>query len=168
MKVYLASDHTGFELKETIKKFLVKEGYQVEDCGAYQLDPADDYPDLISKAAQMVSKDTDNAIGIILGGSGQGEAMVANKHSGVRCALFYAPALAIQAVNIEGKQSTDPFEILKLTREHNGANMLSIGIRFLKEEDILKAIKVWLESPAPTIERHIKRIEKIKEIEESM
>lgn len=166
--IYLASDHTGFEVKNRIKDFLIKAGYEVEDCGAHQLDPADDYPDLISKAAQMVSKDTDNAMGIILGGSGQGEAMVANKHSGVRCALFYAPALAVQAVNIEGKTSSDPFEILKLTREHNGANMLSIGIRFLREEDILKAIKIWLESPAPTNERHIRRIEKIKKIEENL
>lgn len=167
-KVYLATDHTGFEVKNKVKDFLVKEGYEVEDCGVYELDPTDDYPDFISKAAEMVSKDPDNSKGIIFGGSGQGEAMVANKFKGVRCALFYATALPVQAINIEGKQSTDPFEILKLTREHNGANILSIGIRFLKEEDILKAIKIWLESPSPANERHIRRIEEIKEIEKNL
>lgn len=168
MKVYLATDHTGFELKNRIKDFLTKEGYEVEDCGAHELDPADDYPDFISKAAEKVSQDPDNVKGIIFGGSGQGEAMVANKHKGVRCALFYTTALPVQAVNIEGKQSTDPFEILKLTREHNGANMLSIGIRFLTEEDILKAIKLWLESPDPDNERHIRRINKIKDLEQNI
>ncbi|MDO8619290.1 MAG: RpiB/LacA/LacB family sugar-phosphate isomerase [Candidatus Daviesbacteria bacterium] len=165
MKVYLATDHTGFEIKNKAKDFLTKAGYEVEDCGAHELNPADDYPDLIGKAAEMVSKDPDNSMGIIFGGSGQGEAMVANKYKGVRCAVFYAPVLPVQAINIEGTQSTDPFEMLKLTREHNGANMLSIGIRFLKEEDILKAIELWLKSSPPTNERHMRRIDKIQAIE---
>lgn len=168
MKVYLATDHTGFQLKEKVKEFLQKEGYEVEDCGAFKFDQYDDYPDFIDKAAESVSKDPENVKGVIFGGSGQGEAMVANKYKGVRCALFYAPALPVQAVNIEGRQSTDPFEILKLTREHNWANMLSIGVRFLEEEEVLKAIKLWLKSPAPTDEKHIRRVEKIKKIEETL
>lgn len=165
MKIYLATDHTGFELKEKIKGFLSDMGLKVEDCGAYQYDQNDDYPDFISRAAQNVSKDPDNSRGIIFGGSGEGEAMVANKYKGVRCALFYAPALAVQAVNIEGRQSSDPFEIVRLTREHNYSNMLSIGVRFLKEEDVFKAIKLWLESPPPTNEKHLRRVKKISKIE---
>ncbi len=168
MKVYLATDHAGLALKNKVKEFLQKEGYEVEDYGAYEYDKTDDYPDFISKAAEAVSKDSQKSVGIIFGGSGQGEAMVANKFKGVRCALFYTPALPTQAVNIEGRQSTDPFEIIKLTREHNFANMLSIGIRFVKEEDVFKAVKVWLEAPPPMDEKHIRRVEKIKRIEQNV
>ena len=168
MTLYLATDHTGFELKNKLKVFLQKEGYLVEDCGAYAYNKDDDYPDFITRAAQMVSKDPDNSKGIIFGGSGQGEAMLANKYKGVRCALFYAPAIPVKPVNIKGRESTDPFEILKLSREHNWANMLSIGVRFLKEDEILKAIKIWLESPAPTDQNHIRRVEKIRKIEETI
>jgi ribose 5-phosphate isomerase B len=165
MKVFLATDHTGFALKNNVKAFLEKEGYEVEDCGAFAFDKLDDYPDFISKAAEGVSKDPDRTRGIIFGGSGQGEAMVANKFKDVRCAVFYAPAFATQAVNVEGRQSTDAFEIVTLSREHNNANMLSFGVRFLKEEDIMTAIKRWLEAPDPTDEKHLRRIEKIKAIE---
>ena len=167
MKVYLATDHTGLELKNKLKEILKQEGYQVEDCGAFSFDKDDDYPDFIGKAAEGVSKDPQNSRGIIFGGSGQGEAMVANKFKGVRCALFYAPALAQQAVNIEGRVSSDPFEIVKLTRQHNGSNMLSIGTRFLKEEEVLKAVKIWLDSPDPSDQKHLRRIDKIKKIEEN-
>ncbi len=166
--IYLASDHTGFEVKKVVKAALEQDGYEVADCGTDSYDQYDDYPDFISKAAEAVSKDPENSMGIVFGGSGEGEAMVANKFKGVRCALFDAPAVPVQAVNIEGRQSTDPFEILKLTREHNGANMLSIGVRFLKEDDILKSVKLWLKSPAPTDPKHLRRIEKIKKIEEAL
>jgi len=165
MKVYLATDHTGIELKNKVNEFLQKEGYETEDCGAYEYDKYDDYPDWIAKAAQKVSENP-NERGIIFGGSGQGEAMVANKFNNVRCALFYTPAIPTQSVNIEGDKSTDPFEIVKLSRDHNDANMLSIGFRFVKDEDVFKAIKIWLETPASTEERHKRRIEKIKKIEE--
>ena len=165
MKIFLATDHTGFTLKEKLKTFLHEKGYTVEDCGAYAFNKDDDYPDFIAKAAEAVGKDPQNSRGIIFGGSGQGEAMVANKINGVRCALFYTPAIPTQAVNAEGDASKDPFEILKLTREHNGANVLSIGIRFVKEEDVYKAVLLWLEAPDPTNERHLRRIEKIKALE---
>jgi ribose 5-phosphate isomerase B len=167
MKVYLATDHTGLELKNKVKIRLQDEGFDVEDCGAFENDPADDYPDWIGKAAEKVSQNPDTTRGIIFGGSGQGEAMVANKYKGIRCALFYSPAIPKQAINVEGDTSTDPFEMIKLSREHNGANMLSIGFRFLKEEDILKGIKLWLETPGATAERHLRRIEKIKQLENS-
>src|SRR2546429_356366 len=98
MKVFLATDHTGVELKNKVLEFLQKEGYEAVDCGAYTYDKDDDYPDFIGKAAEEVSRDPENSRGIIFGGSGQGEAMVANKYKGVRCALFYTPALPTQAV----------------------------------------------------------------------
>jgi ribose 5-phosphate isomerase B len=167
MKIYLATDHTGIELKNKVKDFLEKEGYEVEDCGAFTYDKYDDYPDWIGKAAEKVSEHPDER-GIIFGGSGQGEAMVANKFKNVRCALFYTPALPTHAVNIEGDKSTDPFEILKLTREHNQANMLSIGFRFVKDEEVFKAITIWLAAPDPTEERHIRRVEKIRKIENDL
>lgn len=166
MKVYLATDHTGLELKEKLKDYLIKLGYEVEDCGAYKYDAYDDYPDFIGKAAEGVSKDPEKARGIIFGGSGQGEAMTANKFKGVRCALFYTPAIPVHAADITGRRSEDPFEILKLTRDHNNSNMLSLGFRFLKEEDIFKAVKVWLDAPFMGEERHKRRINKIKLIEE--
>lgn len=165
MKVYLATDHIGLEQKNKVKEFVQELGHEVEDCGAYAFNKDDDYPDLIAKAAEGVSKDLENSQGIIFGGSGQGEAMVANKFKGVRCALFYSKAVPLQTIDVTGKKSEDPFEILKLTKEHNGANMLSIGVRFLSEEDILKAVKIWLETPPPNEERHKRRIEKIAQLE---
>jgi ribose 5-phosphate isomerase B len=167
MKIYLATDHTGFEIKNKVKFFLETNGYEVEDCGAYIYDKNDDYPDFISRAAEKVSQNPENACGIIFGGSGEGEAMTANKFKGVRCALFYALALPQQAVNIEGEKSLDPFEILHLTKEHNLANMLSVGIRFLKEQEVIQAVKIWLDSSFSNDERHLRRVEKIKKIEES-
>jgi ribose 5-phosphate isomerase B len=167
MKVYLATDHTGLSTKDKVYKMLLALGYDVQDCGAFDYNENDDYPDFIGKAAAEVSKDPVNHRGIVFGGSGQGEAIAANKFKGVRCALFYTPALPKEAINIEGDKSTDPYAILKLTREHNDANMLSIGFRFVGEEDILEGIKIWLQTPGATAERHLRRIQMIKQLEES-
>lgn len=147
--VYMATDHAGFELKEKIKEFLKKEGYEVRDFGAYQYDQDDDYPDFISKAAEAVSKNPENKA-IILGGSGQGEAMVANKFPNVRAAVFYGD-----------------LDMIPLTREHNDANILSIGARFLTEDEAIEATKLFLETPFANEGRHARRIEKIKTIEEN-
>ncbi|OGH41806.1 MAG: hypothetical protein A3H79_04585 [Candidatus Levybacteria bacterium RIFCSPLOWO2_02_FULL_36_8b] len=166
MKIYLATDHTGLEIKNKVKDYLKELGYEVEDCGAYSFNKEDDYPDFIGKAAEGISKDPENSRGIIFGGSGQGEAMTANKYKNVRCALFYSTALPAQEIDINGNNSNDPFEILKLTKKHNSANILSIGVRFLGAEDILKAIKIWLEAEDAKEERHLRRIGKIKAIEE--
>lgn len=165
--VYLATDHTGLNLKNNVKDFLLEKGYEVEDCGVYELDPNDDYPDFISKAAEKVSKNPQE-FAIIFGGSGQGEAMVANKYPNVRCTLFYSRAVPQEAADISGRLSNDPFEILRLTRQHNHANILSIGARFLKEGDVLKAVLIWLETPFSKEERHVRRVEKIKKIEENL
>jgi len=143
MKIYLGSDHAGFELKEKIKKFLTEGGYEIVDFGALAFDEKDDYPDFCRPVAEAVTKDSGGR-GIILGGSGQGEAMVANRISGARAAVFYG--------------GSD--EIIKLSREHNDANILSLGARFLNDEDVFKAIKLWLDTPFSGDERHKRRIAK--------
>lgn len=165
MKVYLGTDHAGFELKNKVKSFLEKEGYEVEDCGAYEFDKNDDYPDFVGKAAEMVSKDPQDSRGIVFGGSGQGEAIVANKFTGVRCAVFYTPAIPSGAADASGRVSSDPYEMLRLTREHNNSNILSLGSRFLSDDQAFKAVKIWLEAPFTGDERHKRRIEKIKALE---
>lgn len=166
MKIVVACDHAGFDFKEKVKEFLIKEDYSVEDCGAFTFDKHDDYPDFISKAAKIVSGDPENIKGIVFGRSGQAEAMLANKFKNVRCALFYAPAIPVGAADVTGRVSTDPFEMIRLTREHNNANMLSIGGAFIKEQDLLKVVKLWLDAPFPGHERHVRRIEKIRNIEQ--
>lgn len=165
--IYLATDHAGFELKEKVREFLKKEGYDVEDCGAYEFNKADDYPDFISKAAKAVSANPDS-LGIIFGNSGQGEAMVANKFKGVRAALFYGSILPIKAVDATGRVSSDPYEMIRLTREHNDANILSLGASFLTAEEACKVIKLWIETVFSNDERHVRRVNKIKKIEEDL
>ena len=145
MIIYLATDHAGFNLKEKIKEFLVGLRYEIKDFGAFSLDPADDYPNFIKPAAEAVSKDPENSRAIVLGGSGQGEAMVANRYKGVRAAV-------LDIYNAD---------VIKLSREHNNANVLSLGARFLKEEEALDAVKLWLETPFTGEERHKRRILKI-------
>lgn len=165
MKVYLATDHAGFELKNKVALFLKGVGYEVEDCGPDTYDKDDDYPDFISKAAQKVSEHPED-FGIVFGGSGQGEAIVANKFKNVRCALFYGPVIPPIATDITGKTSDDPYEMLRLTREHNNSNMLSIGARFMTDSDAINAIKLFLDSKYSKEERHARRIDKIKKLEE--
>ncbi len=168
MKIYLATDHAGFQLKEKVKQFLQEEKYDVIDCGAFVFDKNDDYPDFISKAAKKVSKAPQNSKAIIFGGSGQGEAMVANKFSDVRAVVFYAPAVAPHAADAEGRKSEDPYEIIRLSREHNNSNILSLSARFLKEEEAIRAVDFWLKTPFPGDERHARRVKKISQIEESL
>ncbi len=165
--IYLATDHAGFELKEKVKKNLKTLGYEVEDLGAHEYNASDDYPDFISKAAEAVSKNPSEKA-IIFGSSGQGEAMVANKYPHVRAAVFYTPVVPAHNVDVGGRTSTDPFEMIRLTREHNNANVLSIGAKILKEEDALQAIKIWLEAPFTNEERHVRRINKIDQLKEAI
>ena len=114
-----------------------------------------------------VSKDSENSKAIIFGGSGQAEAIVANKFPHVRCTLFYAATVPIGAADVTGRKSEDPFEMIRLTREHNDANVLSIGARFVSEEVASKAVRAWLEQPFAGESRHVRRIKKISQIEES-
>jgi len=167
MKIYLATDHAGYDLKEKVKTFLQGLEYDVEDCGVHEMNPDDDYPDFIAKAARKVSEfPTDRAI--IFGGSGQGEAMLANKFRYVRTALFYGPEVPTSTADVTGRVSSDPYEMLRLTREHNDANVLSIGARFVTDEEVFTAIKLWLETPFSQSQRHARRLKKIQNIEDEL
>ena len=147
MILYIGADHRGFKLKETLKQFLHDSGYTVNDMGNAQYDENDDYPDLIMSAAKKVAENTRNNRGIVLGGSGQGEAIVANRHKGVRATVYAARSLDL--------------ELVKLMREHNDSNVLSLGARFVPEEDANQVVKAWLETPFSGEERHKRRIAKI-------
>lgn len=162
----MASDHAGYRLKEKIQTFLIDKGYNVEDFGAHEEDPEDDYPDYVKKAAEAVSK-TPGSRGIVFGGSGQGEAMVANKIKNVRASVFYGPVTPIAATEIEGSESNDPYEMLRITRAHNDANMLSIGARFVTDEQAEKAVLIFLESQFSGLDRHLRRIGKMQQLDVS-
>lgn len=163
MKVFLASDHAGYKLKQSLLPYLASLGYDVEDLGAYADDPEDDYPDYISKVAMEVSRNPEEARGIVLGGSGQGEAIVSNRFKEVRAAVFYGPAVAHGSVDAEGRVSDEKFEIVKLAREHNDANVLSIGARFVGSDDAEEAVKLFLETHFSGEARHARRIKKIED-----
>ena len=145
MIIHIATDHAGLELKEKVKSYLSKLDYEVIDHGAYEYDALDDYPDFIFPCAEAVSNDP-NSKGIILGGSGQGEAMAANRVKGVRTAVFY----------------NGPDEIIKLSRQHNDANILSLGARFMSDQEMYKIIELWLSTDFES-GRHKRRIEKLDE-----
>ena len=145
MIIHIATDHAGLELKEKVKSYLSKLDYEVIDHGAYEYDALDDYPDFIFPCAEAVSNDP-NSKGIILGGSGQGEAMAANRVKGVRAAVFY----------------NGPDEIIKLSRQHNDANILSLGARFMSDHEMYKIIELWLSTDFES-GRHKRRIEKLDE-----
>ena len=140
--IILATDHAGFELKEHVKRFLIKKGYDIKDFGALEYDGLDDYPDFILPAAKYISEH--KLIGIIFGGSGQGEAMAANRINGIRAAVFY----------------NGPDEIVELSRLHNNANILSIGARFVSNQEAEKVIELWLSTDFEE-GRHEKRINKL-------
>lgn len=145
MKIYFATDHAGFELKNVLVEYVKSLGFDVEDCGAESFDKEDDYPDFIKLAAKAVSLDPVNSKAIVLGGSGQGEAIVSNRFPGVRAVVYYG-----------GNQ-----DIIKLSRQHNDANILSLGARFLTPDEAKEAVKLWLETPFSGEERHTRRIDKI-------
>ncbi len=162
MKIYIGSDHAGYDLKEKIKTYLPELGlgYEVIDKGPVHYDEDDDYPDFIRPVAEAVSGD-EGSFGIILGGSGQGEAIVANRVPGVRAVVFYGEMLPQGAVDINGDKSVDSFEIVKLEREHNNANVLSIGVRFVSDDAAKFASELFLKTEFSNDARHVRRINKI-------
>ncbi|MEK7219102.1 MAG: RpiB/LacA/LacB family sugar-phosphate isomerase [Patescibacteria group bacterium] len=166
MKIYIGADHAGYELKEKLKTYLSELGYEIEDKGAFNYDENDDYPDFIIPVAKAVAEgpESEGRRGIILGGGGQGEAMCANKVSGVRAAVFYGEVLPQSPVDIKGERSIDSFEVVKLTREHNDANILAIGSRFVSLDEAKFAVELFLATKFSGDERHIRRIEKIEQL----
>lgn len=149
-KIFIGTDHAGFEYKEAIKEALIEDGYDVEDKGALVYDSQDDYPDFIYPVAVEVSKDLENARGIVLGGSGEGEAFLANKVKGIRAVIGFSEFVIIAS------------------REHNDGNILSLGARTISKEDAIKFVRLWLKTPFSEDERHIRRIDKIKNIEKNL
>jgi len=152
LKIYIGSDHAGFKIKEKIVPWLKSMGYEVFDCGAFLYDEYDDYPDFITPVAKAVSLNPENVKGIIFGGSGQGEAMVANRFPNVRAIVYYG----------------DPFssfkDIVKLGREHNNSNIISFGTRFVGLSATKIAIEKWLRTPFSWSDRHIRRIKKLERV----
>jgi ribose 5-phosphate isomerase B len=158
VKIYIASDHAGFHLKKQLVQYLKVKGIEVEDMGAFEMNEQDDYPDFIIPCALRVASFGDaqdkqgnpKALGIVIGGSGQGEAIAANKIRGIRAAVI---------------NSSNP-QIARLAREHNDANVLSLGARFLSPDDAKRAVSAWLEAKFEG-DRHQRRIDKISQIEKT-
>lgn len=148
MKIYIGSDHAGYELKEKLKTYIQSLNIEIIDKGAFSFDSNDDYPDFIIPVAEAVAKDS-GSLGIILGGSGQGEQISANKIDGIRAIEYYGGNL----------------EIVKLGREHNNANILSLGARFVNEQEAEEAVRLFTETPFSNDERHVRRLSEIKEEE---
>jgi ribose 5-phosphate isomerase B len=150
MKMYVATDHAGFLLKEEVKKYLEDKGLEVYDCGALTLEEGDDYPQYMIKASQSVQKDSmhEPSHAIIFGGSGQGEAIVANRFRHVRAIVYAGGNL----------------ELVKLGRQHNDANVLAIGARFVTAAEAIQAIELFLGTEFSHEERHADRIIQIEEL----
>lgn len=178
MNIYIGSDHAGYAMKEYLRNTLSELGHRVIDCGAYGFKENDDYPVYISKVARAVSEaeellmiennaPTFEAVphevsegythgmqttkGIVIGGSGQGEAIVANKFQHVRAALCYG-----------GSSGED---IVRLSREHNDANVLSIGARFVTDDQALEYVLLWLSTQFTGEQRHVRRLHEIEDIQ---
>ena len=149
MKIYLAADHAGFDLKEVIKTYLKEQGREIEDMGAFSLDKQDDYPDFILPAAKKVAENLQEHLGIFFGATGQGEAIAANKVRGIRAAVYYGGSL----------------DLVKRSRTHNNANVLSLGGRFLTPEETIDAVEIWLRSEFRGA-RHERRIQSITQFEQ--
>lgn len=155
MKIHIGTDHAGFGLKEVLVPHLRNKGYEVIDHGAFKFDEADDYPDFIIPVAEAVSKDPVNSKGVVLGATGQGEAITANKFPHIRAIVYYGEAQCV--VDYEA-------DIILRSRQHNDANIISLGARYLTDDQMIRAVDQWLETPFTGIERHARRIEKIENI----
>ena len=147
MRIHIGSDHAGLEFKAKIIAHLQSKGHQVTDHGPHSFDPLDDYPEFCIPAALATAKDP-GSFGIVLGGSGNGEQMAANKVKGVRAALVWS------------------VEIARLARQHNDANVISLGGRMHDEKLCLELVDTFLSTPFSNDERHIRRIGLISKYEE--
>jgi ribose 5-phosphate isomerase B len=148
MRVHLGSDHAGFELKQHLAEWLAAHGYEAVDHGAFEYDADDDYPPFCLQAATGVVGD-EGSLGIVIGGSGNGEQMAANKVPGVRAALAWDDDTA------------------KLAREHNDANVVSLGARMLSTDEAVRLVEIFLDTPYSGAERHARRIGMLSEYEQT-
>ncbi|MDE2399705.1 MAG: RpiB/LacA/LacB family sugar-phosphate isomerase [Patescibacteria group bacterium] len=155
MKIYIGTDHAGYVLKEKILTSLRAQGYEVIDKGAFEYNEGDDYPDFVVPVAKEVSIDPDNVKGIILGATGEGEAITANRFPHVRAVAYYGESKCVV---------DDHADIIIRSREHNNTNVLSLGARYLTEENVMDVVNLWLNTPFSNGERHIRRLGKIDQI----
>ncbi len=155
MKIYIGTDHAGYVLKEKLVSFLKLQGYEVIDKGAFEYNEDDDYPDFVVPVAREISKNPNEAKGIILGGTGEGEAIAANRFPHVRAVVDYGEAIAV----VDNESN-----IVVRSREHNNSNILSLGARYFTEESMMNAVKLWLDTPFTFDERHVRRLGKIDQI----
>ncbi|AHI23388.1 ribose-5-phosphate isomerase [Corynebacterium vitaeruminis] len=146
MRVYLGADHAGFDMKNIIAKHLQDQGHEVIDCGAHEYDANDDYPAYCIEAASRVVNDP-GSLGIVLGGSGNGEQIAANKVKGARCALAWSE------------------ETARLAREHNNAQLIGLGGRMHSEEEALAIVDAFLDQEWSKAERHQRRIDILSDYE---
>lgn len=163
MKIFITSDHAGFQMKQELLPFLRERGHEVIDLGPGKFDAQDDYPDFSSLVAKEIAKTASsdqNALnesrGIIIGGSGQGEAMVANRFKGVRAIVYngqYNPD--------DGREMPDE---IALSREHNNANVIAIGARFINTDEAKEALEKWLGTAFSNDARHVRRLRKLDEL----
>ena len=155
MKIFIGTDHAGYVLKEKLVSFLKLQGYEVIDKGAFEYEEKDDYPDFVIPVAKEISKNPDTTRGIILGGTGEGEAIAANKFPHVRAVVYYGKAKPLV---------DDESDIIIRSRQHNNSNILSIGARYFTEESMMDAVNLWLNTAFSKDEKHIRRLGKIDKI----
>jgi ribose 5-phosphate isomerase B len=148
MRAFLGSDHAGYELKEHLVSWLKANGHEAVDCGPAVYDAVDDYPPFVLRAAEATAADADS-LGIVIGGSGNGEAIAANKVKGVRAALAWNDDTAT------------------LGREHNNANVISIGARMHSQDDATRFVQLFLATPYSGEARHTRRIDMLSEYEQT-
>ena len=150
MRVHLGSDHAGLDLKDHLLNWLTDHGYEPVDHGPFVYDALDDYPVFCLRAAEGVAADRAeglDSLGVVIGGSGNGEQMAANKVRGVRSALVWSEETAV------------------LAREHNDANVVSVGGRMHSLDDMTRLVEVFLATPFPGDERHVRRIGQLSSYE---
>ncbi|WP_283137857.1 ribose-5-phosphate isomerase [Rhizohabitans arisaemae] len=146
MRVYIGADHAGYELKNHLVTWLKEQGHDPVDCGPFVYDGQDDYPPFVLRAAAGTAAEP-GSLGIVIGGSGNGEAIAANKVAGVRAALVWSE------------------ETATLGREHNDANVISVGSRMHSQEEATRFVEVFLATPYSGAERHTRRIEMLSAYE---
>ncbi|MFJ2033429.1 ribose-5-phosphate isomerase [Streptosporangium sp. NPDC087985] len=146
MRVYIGADHAGYELKNHIASWLKEHGHEVTDCGPSVYDPEDDYPPFVLRAAEGVAEDP-GSLGVVIGGSGNGEQIAANKVRGIRAALAWSE------------------ETATLAREHNNANVVSVGSRMHTQEEATRFIELFLNTAYSGAERHNRRIAQLTSYE---